>query len=130
MGFAPLTEVEERIAKAIVNACFRFHSTLGPGLIEGVYEVCVCHELAKAGFKVRRQQYVSIKYDNITIKKALRLDILVNDLVICEVKAVLDMHPVFEAQLLTYLKLTDKRLGFLVNFNVPLIKDGIQRFIR
>ena len=73
---------------------------------------------------------MSIKYDNITLEKALRLDVIVEGRVICEVKAVLDMHPVFEAQLLTYLKLTERRLGFLVNFNFPLIKDGIQRIIR
>jgi GxxExxY protein len=130
MKHEPIPEEDERIAKAIVNACFKVHSTLGPGLLEDVYEICLCHELRRAGFRVKRQQYLSIKYDNITIQKALRLDVIVEDRVICEVKAVLDMHPVFEAQLLTYLKLTERRLGFLVNFNVPLIKEGIQRIIR
>lgn len=130
MKHEPIPEEEERIAKAIVNACFKVHSTLGPGLLEDVYEICLCHELRKAGFRVERQQHVSIKYDNIILEKTLRLDVIVEGRVVCEVKAVLDMHTVFEAQLLTYLKLTERRLGFLVNFNVPLIKDGIQRIIR
>jgi len=102
---------------------------LGPGLLEGVYEVCFCHELAKRSLKYSRQVPVPITYDGIRLDEGLRLDVLVEDLVICELKAVEAMNPVFTAQLLTQLKLTNKRLGFLINFNVPLIKRGIHRII-
>lgn len=100
-----------------------------PGLLESVYEVCFCHELSKRGLSYRRQVVVPIVYDGITFDEGLRLDVLVEELVICELKAVGTMHPVFLAQLLTQLKLTGKRLGFLINFNVPLIKQGIKRVI-
>ncbi len=129
MSFAPLSDQEERVAKAIVDAAYAVHSALGPGLLESVYEVCFCHELAKRGLSYRRQVVVPIVYDGITFDEGLRLDVLVEDAVICELKAVDDMHPIFAAQLLTYLKLTGKRLGFLINFNVPLIKQGIKRMI-
>ena len=115
---------EERIAKAIVAAAYAVHSALGPGLLENVYEVYFCHELTKRGLSFRRQVVVPIVYDGITFDEGLRLDVLVEDLVICELKAVQTMHPVFLAQLLTQrcpelvegLKLTGKRLGFLINF--------------
>lgn len=129
MSFAPISDHEERVAKAIVDAAYAVHSALGPGLLESVYEVCFCHELAKRGLSYRRQVVVPIVYDGITFDEGLRLDVLVEDMVICELKAVDDMHPIFAAQLLTYLKLTGKRLGFLINFNVPLIKQGIKRMI-
>jgi len=103
--------------------------TLGPGLLENVYEVCFCRELADRGLAFARQVVVPIVYRDITFDEGLRLDVLVDDLVICELKAVETMHPVFTAQLLTYLKLARKRLGFLINFNVPTIKQGIKRLI-
>jgi len=124
-----LTQGEETVAKVIVNAAYVVHKTFGPGLLENIYEVCLCHELEKAGFKVNRQIYVPVNYDGLTLEAAFRLDILVQDLVICEIKAVDIMHPIYEAQLLTYLKLSGKRLGFLINFNVNLIKDGIKRMV-
>jgi len=127
--FAPLSEKEERIAKAIVDSAYAVHSVLGPGLLEHVYEVCFCHELSKRGLNYQRQVVVPIVYDGIKFDEGLRLDVLVEDLVICELKAVEEMHPVFLAQLLTYLKLTGKRLGFLINFNVPVIKHGIKRVV-
>jgi len=102
---------------------------LGPGLLEKVYEVCFCHELSKRGLKYRRQVDIPIVYDGITFNEGLRLDILVEELIICELKAVDEMNPVWEAQLLSHLKLTGKRLGFLINFNVPVIKKGIKRII-
>jgi GxxExxY protein len=105
------------------------HSALGPGLLENVYEVCLCHELTKRGLSFRRQIVVPIVYDGISFEEGLRLDLLVENLVVCELKAVESANPVFRAQLLTYLKLTGKRLGFLVNFNVPLIKNGLKRVI-
>ena len=139
MKHAPLSDKEEGIATAIVDAAYAVHSNLGPGLLENVYEVCFCHELRKRTLKESRQVVVSIVYDSITFDEGLRLDVLVEELVICELKAVETMNPVFMAQLLTQLKLTEKRLGFLINFcvrsalppegNVSRIKDGIQRVI-
>lgn len=124
-----LSKQEEAIGKAVVNSAYVVHKKLGPGLLETVYEVCFCHELRKAGLLVERQRLIPIEYDGISFEESLRLDVLVNDLVICELKAVEFVHPVHEAQLLSYLKLAGKRLGFLINFNVPLIKQGIKRMI-
>ena len=129
MNFAPISDEEERIATAIVAAAYAVHSALGPGLLESIYEVCFCHELTKRGLHFQRQVAVPIVYDGITFDEGLRLDVLVGDLVICELKAVQTMHPVFLAQILTQLKLTGKRIGFLINFNVPLIKRGIKRVV-
>jgi GxxExxY protein len=129
MNYAPISDEEERIAKSIVDAAYAVHSGLGPGLLENIYEVCFCHELTKRDLSYRRQVIVPITYDEITFDEGLRLDVLVEELVICELKAVETMNPVFTAQLLTYLKLTGKRLGFLINFNVPLIKRGIKRVV-
>jgi GxxExxY protein len=129
MDYQPISEKEEQIASAIVDSAYAVHTALGPGLLENVYEVCFCHELTKRGLSYRRQVIVPIVYDNITFDEGLRLDVLVEDLVICELKAVEKMNPVFMAQLLTQLKLTRKRLGFLINFNVPKIKDGIIRVV-
>ena len=128
--YAPLSAEEERIGKIIVDAAIAVHRFLGPGLLESVYEVCFCHELAKRGLALRRQVMVPILYDGITFEEGLRLDVLVEDRVICELKAVAVMNPVYEAQLLSQLKLTGNRLGYLINFNVPLIKNGIKRMIR
>jgi GxxExxY protein len=125
-----LDEASERIATAIVNSAFDVHKTLGPGLLESVYELCLCHELAKRGFQTKRQVIVPIIYDGVDLGEGFRLDVVVEGQIICEVKAVTEVHAVCKAQLLTYLKLTGLRLGFLINFNVPLIKDGIQRIIR
>ena len=124
------TEQEERIAKAVVHAAYTVHKALGPGLLESVYEPCFCHELGKAGFKFVTQVKIPIIYDNLSIPEAFRIDVLVEDLVICELKAAELNHSVYLAQLLTYLKLTNKQLGFVINFNVPLIKNGIQREVR
>ncbi len=92
-------------------------------------EICFCHELSKRGLKYQRQVDIPIVYDGIVFDEGLRLDVLVGKLVICEIKAVNEINPVWEAQILSHLKLTNKRLGFLINFNVPLIKDGIKRII-
>jgi len=129
MGFAPLPQKEERIATGIVDAAYVVHKTLGPGLLEKVYEVCFSHELSKRGFETKRQIDIPITYDGMTFNEGLRLDVLVEDLVVCELKAMDKMNPVWEAQVLSHLKLTGKRLGFLINFNVPLIRDGIKRII-
>mgnify|MGYP005843647595 CR=1 FL=1 len=127
--YLPLSDREERLAQAVASSAYTVHKALGPGLLENVYEVCFCHELAKRGVAFRRQVAVPISYDGMTFDEGLRLDVLVDDLVICELKSVETMNPVFLAQLLTQLKLTGKRLGFLINFNVPIIKSGIKRVI-
>ncbi len=129
MVFEPLSKKEEEIAKAIVDAAYIVHSKLGPGLLERIYEVCFCHELSKKGLHPRRQIDLPIKYDGMVFDEALRLDVLVDDLVVCELKAVDRVNPVWEAQLLSHLKLTHRRLGFLINFNVAVIRNGIKRFI-
>ena len=123
------TEMEEALGKKIIDAAFTVHKALGPGLLEKIYEACFCHELAKRGLKYARQVDIPIVYDSLTFDEGLRLDVLVEDLIICELKAVDEMNSVWEAQLLSHLKLTGKRLGFLINFNVPLFKKGIQRMV-
>jgi len=127
--FEKISEKEEIVATAIVDAAFSVHNTLGPGLLERVYEVCFCHELTKKGLSFRQQVEIPIEYDGIKLDGGLRLDVIVEDIVICEIKAVDEMNPVYQAQVLTYLKLTGKRIGFLINFNVPVIKNGIKRII-
>ncbi len=124
-----LTVEEEEVGRAVVNAAFYVHKTLGPGLLERVYEVCFCHVLSKRGYRVQRQIDIPIVFEDKTFDEGLRLDVIVNDLVVCELKALEHVHPVWQAQLLSHMKLTGKRLGYLINFNVPLIKDGIQRMV-
>ncbi len=127
--FEPISEHIERIASAIVDSAYHVHKQLGPGLLEKVYEVCLCHELAKRGISTLRQIDIPIKYDDITFKEGLRLDILAADEVIIELKAVDQVNPVWEAQVLSHLMLTKKRLGFLINFNVVKINHGIKRIV-
>ncbi len=130
MNYPPrLAGREEILVRQIVHAAFQVHQALGLGLLEKIYEVCFVHELKKAGVAVERQVYLPIQYDNLEFDEGLRLDVLVEGLVICELKAVDEAHPVWQAQLLSHLKLTGLRLGFLINFNVPLIKQGIKRFV-
>ena len=128
MNFRELSKLEEEIGKAILNAAFKIHNELGPGLLEKVYEVCLAHELRKAGYDAKRQIDIPIVYDGIQFDEGLRLDLLVNNLVIAELKAIDLVNPVWEAQVISHLKLTNLKLGYLINFNVPLIKDGIRRF--
>jgi len=128
-SYLPLTPEEETIGKAVVNAAYTVHKALGPGLLEKVYELCFCHVLVKEHFFVQRQLDIPIVFDDIIFNEGLRLDVMVNELVICELKALETVNPVWEAQILSHLKLTGKRLGYLINFNVPLIKDGIKRFV-
>lgn len=124
-----LSERTEEIGKIIVNSAFKVHKQLGPGLLERVYEVCLAHEITKAGLDVKRQVDIPIFYDGIEFSEGLRLDLLVEDSIIIEIKAVEQINPVWEAQIISQLKLLNKDLGFLINFNVPLIKSGIKRFI-
>lgn len=123
----PIPEEAQRAAEAVVGAAFSVHKALGPGLLESVYEVCLCHEFNKREIPFRSQVVLPVMYDGVRLDAGLRLDLLVQECLIVELKAVEKHHPLFEAQLLTYLKLTGHRLGLLINFNVPLIKDGIRR---
>ncbi len=126
---ANLSAEEERLGKQIVDSAYTVHKTLGPGLLERVYEICFCHELSKRGLAYARQVSVPVVYDGIVFEEALRLDVLVENLVICELKAVEIMQPLFTAQVISQLKLSGKRLGYLINFEVPLIKDGMKRIV-
>ena len=126
----PVPAQVNRLTRQIVNCAFKVHSELGPGLLESVYEVCLAHELSKAGIDFVKQQPVPVIYDGITLDAGLRPDFIIESLVVLELKAVDVMHPVYDAQLLTYLKLLDLRVGLLINFNVPVIRDGIRRMVR
>jgi GxxExxY protein len=129
MEYEKTSEREEVVATKIVDAAYKIHKALGPGLLEKIYEVCFCHELRKRELSYQRQVDIAIEYDGLKFDEGLRLDVLGEGLIICEIKAVDKMNPVWEAQLLSYLKLTVKRIGFLINFNVPVIKNGIKRII-
>jgi GxxExxY protein len=128
-NFSPIPDEVEQIGKAIVDAAYTVHCNLGPGLLEKVYEICFCHELDKRGLNYVRQLDIPIIYDGICFEEGLRLDVLVEDQIICELKAVETLNPVWEAQILSHLKLTEKRLGFLINFDVVNIGQGIKRFV-
>ena len=125
----PSQEVDN-VAKQVVDAAYRVHKNLGPGLLESVYETCLVHEIKKKGMLFEQQKYIHIEYDGIKLDAGLRVDLVVNNCVVVELKAVESVLPVHEAQLLTYLKLMDKRVGLLINFNVPLIKNGIKRKVK
>lgn len=119
----------EKIASAIVDCAFKVHKTLGPGLLESVYETCLSHELSKIGIENERQVSIPVRYDGITFDEGFRLDLLVSKSVVIELKTTEKLLPIHEAQLLTYLKLTKIRLGFLMNFNSEKLKSGIKRLI-
>ena len=123
----PIPAEADRVGSQVVDAMYQVHSRLGPGLLESVYKICLAHELRKRGLKVETEVPVPILYDGIRIDAGFEIDLLVEDCVIVEAKSTLDDHPIFRAQILTHMKLTGKRLGFLANFNKKLIKDGIQR---
>ena len=122
------THFEERLCKEIVNCAFIVHSQLGPGLLEKIYETCFCHELSKKKIEYRRQVVLPVVYDGFTFEESLRVDVLVEERIICELKAVDTVNPVWQAQVLSHLKLTANHIGFLINFNVILMKDGIRRY--
>jgi len=127
--YDPVSEELNVLGREIVDAAFKVHRALGPGLLERIYEVCLCHELSKKGIKSTRQIDIPINYDGIVFDEGLRLDVLVEDQINCELKAVYKVNPVWEAQILSHLKLLDKRLGYLINFNVKNIGRGIRRFV-
>ena len=120
---------ENPISKEIVDAAYKIHSQLGPGLLESVYEVILAHELKRRGLQVVRQLPVPITWEDIRFEEGYRLDLMAEDKVLVEVKSVARIEPVHKKQLLTYLRLMDKRLGILINFNDELIRDGISRVV-
>lgn len=119
----------EKIFKLVLDSAFLVHSELGPGLLENAYEECLCYELKQAGLKVERQKALPLIYKEIKLDAGYRIDILVEDCIVIELKAVEELTDVHLAQVLTYLKLSKCRLGLLVNFNVKYLKNGIKRVI-
>ncbi len=117
------------ISGAIVDAAFHIHRTLGPGLLESVYEVVLAHELEKRGLRIERQKPVPVEFEGIRFEEGFRADLIVEDCVIVELKSVEELSRVHSKQLLTYLRLLDYRLGLLINFGAPVIKDGIRRIV-
>ena len=117
----------EKLTEAILAAVIEVHRTLGPGLLESTYEQCLCHELILRGMSIQRQFDCPVVYKGIKLDCGYRIDILVEGIVILELKAVDKITPVHQAQLITYMKLANKKVGFLLNFNTKLIKDGIVR---
>jgi len=127
---AALGELKENeIAREIVDAAFHIHAALGPGLLESVYEILLARDLVKRGLPVIRQEPVPIRYDGLEFEEGFRADLIVADKVIVELKSVEHTTPVHKKQLLTYLRLTNKRLGLLINFGAALIRDGIERVV-
>lgn len=127
--YQKLSDKEEWLATQVVDIAICIHKQLGPGLLESVYAKCFYYELANRNIEFVKEKAVPIIYDELKIDDGLRLDCLVEDLLIIEFKAQENYHPVWEAQIMSYLKLTNKRLGFLLNFHVPLMRDGIKRII-
>ncbi|MDX6443267.1 MAG: hypothetical protein QOH71_341 [Blastocatellia bacterium] len=120
---------ENEIATQIVDVAFKIHTTLGPGLLESVYETVMSYELQKRGLRVRRQQAIPVIYEDVRMDLGFRADLIIGSKVVVEIKSVEALAPVHKKQLLTYLRLMDKRLGLLINFNVELIKHGISRVV-
>ncbi len=118
---------DNAITGAIMDAAYHIHTRLGPGLLESAYETILVHELTKRGLTIIRQPLIPVTYEEITVETGFRADLIVENRIIVEVKSVESIAPVHKKQLLTYLKLTDKRLGLLINFNVVSMKDGITR---
>jgi len=128
-NFEPISPELEFIGRKIVDAAYTVHKNLGPGLLEKVYEICFCYELEKRGLTYKRPIDIPIVYDELHFKEGLRLDVFVEEKVICEIKAIETVNPVWDAQLLSHLKMLQKRLGYLINFNVVNIGDELKRFV-
>jgi GxxExxY protein len=119
----------DELTGEIINAAMKVHTTLGPGLLENVYEACLVHELKRRGLQVVSQVALPVMYDDVVIELGYRLDLLVEDKIIVELKAVEKIVPIHQAQLLSYLKLSKRKLGLLINFNEVHLRDGIRRFV-
>ena len=124
-----LTEKENWLAGQIVDMAICIHKAVGPGLLESVYKKCFYYEIAKRNIYFEKQKTVQLIYNELVIDEGLRIDILIDKQVVVEIKAQEYYHPVWEAQVLSYLKLSNNRLGFILNFNVPLMKEGIKRMV-
>lgn len=127
--YAPIPKAANDIARDVVDAAIKIHASLGPGLLENVYKMCLAQELALRGYSVRLEVALPVEYQGTRLELGYRIDMLVDELVIVETKAIDAISPIHEAQLLTYLKFSGKRLGLLLNFNVTLMKDGIRRLV-
>ena len=121
-------EINE-VSGQVVDAAMKVHTALGPGLLESAYEACLMYELSKRGFSVRRQVEMPVRYEEVLLDVGYRVDLIVNEIVIVEVKSVSELVPIHEAQLLTYLKLSGIKVGLLINFNVMRLKNGIKRMV-
>ncbi|MEX2113503.1 MAG: GxxExxY protein [Pirellulales bacterium] len=128
--FEPIGVDVEAVVAQVVDAALQVHKALGPGLLESVYEACLCHELAKRRIQFVRQCSLPVVYDGLRLESGLRIDLLVDGSVVVEVKAVEQVTPLHDAQVITYLKLSNLRVGILINFNVRLIREGIKRLVR
>ena len=130
MATTPVSRITaQQVSHAIITAAMRVHTDLGPGLLESTYQACLQHELEKAGFRSEAQVGLPVYYDGVKLDLGYRIDLLVEDLVIVELKSVDALAPIHQAQVLSYLKLSGKSLGLLINFNVVHLKDGIRRFV-
>jgi GxxExxY protein len=127
--FAGKKMTENELAKIVVDVCYKIHQRYGPGLLESVYEEIVTYELRKLDLRVSRQAPISLKHEQLFIKIAFRADLIVNEKLLIELKAVDDLPKVFYKKTVTYLKLTNLKLGLLINFSVPFIKEGIHRIV-
>jgi GxxExxY protein len=125
----PVSARAEEVATAVVDAAIKVHRALGPGLLESAYEACLCYELSKRGIPYRRQVSLPIRYEEVFVETGFRLDVLVDECVVIELKSTEAIVPIHEAQLLTHLNLANVRLGFILNFNVALMKQGIKRMV-
>jgi GxxExxY protein len=127
--YKPIPLEIDEIGTKVLDAAYTVHSALGPGLLESVYEACLAYEIEKLGLKVETQTVVPVKYKDVLVETGLRIDIWVERKVILELKAVEKMNPLYQAQLITYLRVTNCRLGYLMNFNVQHFKDGFIRLV-
>ena len=127
--YQPIPAETEKIGKLVLDAAYKVHTVLGPGLLESVYQIAIKHVLTTGGTLAETEVKLPIMFEGVELASALKIDMLVAKCVIAELKSVEKMHPVFEAQLITYLRLSKVRLGFLINFNVPHLKDGIKRIV-
>jgi GxxExxY protein len=120
---------DNQITERIIGAAIEVHRHLGPGLLESAYEECLCYELNQMGLQFKRQVRLPVLYKGVRIESAHKMDLLVEDAVVVEIKATEDVAPVHSAQVLTYLKFSGKHVGLLINFNVPVLKDGLKRIV-
>jgi GxxExxY protein len=125
-----MVEMLNRLSHVVIGCAIEVHRALGPGLLESAYEECLAHELKMASLHFERQKPVALRYKSLNLECGYRLDFLVEDKLVIELKSVEALLPIFEAQILTYMRLADKPLGLLMNFNAQVLKHGLKRFVR